>query len=723
VLKRLALLLGLMLLASPLLASTHAAATCSQSDVQAKMTEATESGALVTIPTTGSPCHWTTNVSWSSPANATLQCLSTINWSFSHLDYSSPPNDGSVTIIDDRVDSHDILSIGSVTGTFRMYGCTFEKGTGSVKDSFALLSISGATSGFRFDHNRINLTTGTPVGDNGAKFLCVTGVADHNQVDLYGPGTGNGIKVGGCAEGDAAWAAATNYGAAGGTEWLYFEDNYYPVVGFSGNGHSNPVTGDCDHGGKQVLRENVIGTTATTGGGAGTQTHPSGGSGPEARGCRATEYYLNTLLGNATHSQTNAIFLSSGGLLGWGNSVATGYENFMTLHSMRKDNFTYGESATPSGWGYCGPSPISGTVNTSGTTVTGTGFNVSWPVGAGNDTTMMIIAGTSYRIASVDSTTQITLASSAGTQTGAAYVMGSAWDENNTTTSGKRCLDQPGNGAGDLLTGTPPSKVNSRTGTIAWPAQTLEPVLLWKNTPYSCAGCDHQFFISVYEPSVLAINVNYYLHVNADNVSGVQTSTTSPFNGSAGTGFGTHANRPASCTTGTAYFETDTGASWLNGTQGGQLFVCVANAWPGTPYYTPYTYPHPLVSGSSDTTVPTAGASGAITFASVTSSSITVNWTKGTDDTSAQGALQYEVCRSASTISSVGTCESNIVMSFTTDVATYADSGLSASTTYHYNVVVKDEAGNKTLYVDNSQATSAGSSGSGQGLRLNIRIR
>lgn len=79
-----------------------------------------------------------------------------------------------------------------------------------------------------------------------------------------------------------------------------------------------------------------------------------------------------------------------------------------------------------------------------------------------------------------------------------------------------------------------------------------------------------------------------------------QTSPTSPFNGTTGTGWGTLANRPTTCTTnttenafghgtsGVGYYATDIGAQ-------GTWYKCTAtNTW--TSFYTPYTYPHPLVS-------------------------------------------------------------------------------------------------------------------------------
>ena len=95
-----------------------------------------------------------------------------------------------------------------------------------------------------------------------------------------------------------------------------------------------------------------------------------------------------------------------------------------------------------------------------------------------------------------------------------------------------------------------------------------------------------------YYSNHMQANREWYNAVSA----AAQTSSSSPFNGTTGMGFGTLANRPTTCTTnatesgaGVGYFATDVGAQ-------GTLYTCSStNTW--TVFYTPYTYPHPLVTG------------------------------------------------------------------------------------------------------------------------------
>ena len=84
------------------------------------------------------------------------------------------------------------------------------------------------------------------------------------------------------------------------------------------------------------------------------------------------------------------------------------------------------------------------------------------------------------------------------------------------------------------------------------------------------------------------------LHGSGDNRD-YYTHATS-FDGTSGTGTGLLSARPATCTTGVAYWETDHST----------LDRCTAtNTW--TNYYTPYTYPNPLIPS------PPVGNGGSVT--------------------------------------------------------------------------------------------------------------
>jgi hypothetical protein len=90
-----------------------------------------------------------------------------------------------------------------------------------------------------------------------------------------------------------------------------------------------------------------------------------------------------------------------------------------------------------------------------------------------------------------------------------------------------------------------------------------------------------------------------------------QVSNSNSFNGTTGTGYGTLANRPTTCTTGTAYYATDQG-SWNTSTRKrgasvgsnttddgvklqGVLYICTStNTWTAS---TPFTFTHPLIAG------------------------------------------------------------------------------------------------------------------------------
>ncbi len=122
----------------------------------------------------------------------------------------------------------------------------------------------------------------------------------------------------------------------------------------------------------------------------------------------------------------------------------------------------------------------------------------------------------------------------------------------------------------------------------------------------------------------------------------------------------------------------------------------------------------------ADTTLPVPGASGALTVLNTDSSgdSLTVTWIEALDDLSDTADLQYLVCNSISdTLSTVSAVETAQAASTATciDYATYDSTtdgtisktvtGLNTTTKYYFNVVVKDEENNKTVYTAKSVAT------------------
>ncbi len=165
--------------------------------------------------------------------------------------------------------------------------------------------------------------------------------------------------------------------------------------------------------------------------------------------------------------------------------------------------------------------------------------------------------------------------------------VGSQWDGNNNAGTGWPCLDGVGRGQGtQALNGVDfPGALNSSTGTIAWPHEMLEPVYYFNNT-----------FPNANEMLVLDASTQLNRDLYIDNAS---------FNGTTGTGSGPASSKPSSCTAGPGgtYATSPTGsygvAYWETDNQ--QLDICTAtNTWKNGAYK-PYTYPHPLESGSTNT--------------------------------------------------------------------------------------------------------------------------
>jgi hypothetical protein len=178
--------------------------------------------------------------------------------------------------------------------------------------------------------------------------------------------------------------------------------------------------------------------------------------------------------------------------------------------------------------------------------------------------------------------------------------------------STSQCIDQPGRGIGLLLQGgtdssavgmTQVSTGNSCNGTpigTCFPNPALDPVYEAGETLAAPGSFPNPPVVVPSDGSstrVLA-NRDYYMEVAMT----AQTSATSPFNGTSGTGFGTLARRPTTCTPAVGYWATDQGLWNTFNSQQGILYVCTStNTW--TAKYTPYTYPHPLTTGVGSVTL------------------------------------------------------------------------------------------------------------------------
>ena len=159
------------------------------------------------------------------------------------------------------------------------------------------------------------------------------------------------------------------------------------------------------------------------------------------------------------------------------------------------------------------------------------------------------------------------------------------------------CLDQTGHSGGVLIRDSSDTNgipVLNTTGMPGIVSQTIDPVY---EADDSLQGANHTY--------AGGGNVILNRDIYSETVNqAAQSSPTSPFNGTSGTGHGTLANRPTTCTTAVGYWATDQG-SWdtIPGGPQGVLYICTAtNTW--TLSYTPYTYPNPLITNSNTGGVP-----------------------------------------------------------------------------------------------------------------------
>jgi hypothetical protein len=419
--------------------------------------------------------------------------------------------------------------------------------------------------------------TGWAAGTNYSNFVMyvdnVFGVFDHNTISFIGifVNVAHSAYLGVGTYGDNSWAQPDTFGTANA---LYFETN---TISSDDNG----VT-DADVGGgpRFVVRFNTVTNSSF-------QTHGTE-SGGRLRSARQVELYNNSFTIQSGHSD-NILGFRGGTALVFDNTVANA-GMFGTAVSLSL--YRVGHSFPP--WGFCGGQggwdENDGTVYATGT-ITATslsGQNLSVTDSTRSDLAQYYNPSNTYFV--VDTTitdsngfhpaAEIDSSGSSNTVNSYTY---SAWSPGEPAFNvgdtyqilrASACIDQPGRGQGILLSGSPPAP----TG---WVSEALDPVYEWGDTITGNAPLNP--WVAPNWQNKTAENKDYYQQ---------QTS----FNGTVGTGTGTLANRPATCTPSVAYWATDQGNWNQSGSGGqGQLYVCTStNTW--TLYYTPYTYPHPLTA-------------------------------------------------------------------------------------------------------------------------------
>jgi hypothetical protein len=155
----------------------------------------------------------------------------------------------------------------------------------------------------------------------------------------------------------------------------------------------------------------------------------------------------------------------------------------------------------------------------------------------------------------------------------------SSWDQNTPGMNGYACRDQVGRG-----------RDSTQWAPGAAYAQPLMPAYFWGNVK----GASTPVSVVVEELGEDCLGIGEDL--NAEHIVGNRDwyNETATFDGAAGVGRGTLADRPAACATGVGYWATDQG-EWNSNQPGadGQLYKCTAtDTW--SLYYRPYFYPHPL---------------------------------------------------------------------------------------------------------------------------------
>jgi O-glycosyl hydrolase len=577
--RRILLLSLLLLLSKSVMAQSCTTATCTataatEAAFMAALPARTNRNATVVVNVPSGTIHWTTAETYTIPSavtSLTIQGNTTVSCTGTAgtVNYACTPTDN--TIFQDQLTSASPTPLGIVIGTAAN---TLFRWTG--------FTFKGGSGAVTKNQGIIDF-----YGGNGAPDFRM----DHDDIILTSSYL-TGPEIDGAIEGvfdHDVFNIGSNTTYSNGVR-VY--NHIFDTVGNGDGGfeaasdfgssnfifiESSQIMGgylnDCADAGRMVERYNIFISPQST-----MQNHPTKSyAGPE-RGCRAQEFYHNYVNGDSTFAVIGG---QASTWLIWGNTVNSSNNTaswFWAGATYRNSEVANGEptdSSPPHGWGYCG-------------TAVATFFNRS---GRG----------------------------------------ASGWDGNSSTATGYPCLDGLGRGQQvDSMNGANfPKRKNTTNGCTptddsgcsGWPAQYLEPIYLFDNTLPS----------ALYTQEVLNQDKTTTLNrdIYADNTSCAGSGCSGL---ATGTGYGTFAQRPTTCTAGPGgtYGTSPTGSYGVGyfATDTGTLYVCTAtNTW--TAIYKPYTYPHPLVSrgACSVSSVTVTPSSATLTVNTTQQFSATVNYT------------------------------------------------------------------------------------------------
>jgi hypothetical protein len=488
-----------------------------------------------------------------------------------------------------------LLPNGSAAGLWRVTGISFLPPSSGSSGGPAISPQKGV-SNFRVDHCEFDGLAVELIWAWNERGLIDHNVAVHcSQIFFHHKpmawGTGNGNDLG-----NGSWAAPTDAGDANGNaasaeRKIYLEDNFSKAgSGASGlSGAARPMT-DGESGARFVARFNIGFSTSFQNHGAEASYNRSG---------RLFEIYNNQLYSRNKVNWGPGTYWRGGTGFIFNNTLSKGDSSSSSYGSIGNAvGYRFGQNETSRSWGV-----ISGkngwdlndpTLYKTGTITQADPYNVYDskgnfpPYGPG----YVAWNKTAFETRNNDAAAAGAILDNTSTFLHLyKFDKPHDWRVGDTYEIRKvlHAIDQCGAGK-DGVTMSPISTQTGLRSNPKWPNQAMEPIYVAGNTLNgSITNLGNAGIVTIKE------NVDFYNQV-------------SPFNGTKGIGVGPLAQRPTTCSPGVnpaggnapgvGYWATDQG-EWNSAHNGpdGQLYVCTApNTW--TLYYKPYTYPHPLVSGT-----------------------------------------------------------------------------------------------------------------------------